>query len=358
MLPSDILTNGVQVEVCAVVMDDGEQETLTETTVGVGGGVVPLPPPPPDPPPHPENETVSTTTSKTRSCLHSDLTDFGKTRRLEARRRGSTKSPCSATIAVLFHMEAKKIVVAYCRVSTLEQTKNGLGLEIQVRDATLFAQNQGIFIDRFFRDEGESGILEDRPQLQQLLRECRSRRIGTVIIPSLDRLSRDVRIAENLFWRFQRYGVRVLIADMPTYNGHDRRDVLIRQIREAIAEDNRKEIIQRLLKGRQERVRRGNFSGGNAPYGYRTENKQLVPDSREAAVVREIVRLDRRGFSVAVITSSLNLQDRKRRNGKPWTTRQVRTILSRPELYERGTVRYGKVEGQNDNFILIRNNNA
>jgi len=30
---------------------------------------------------------------------------------------------------------------------------------------------------------------------------------------------------------------------MPTYNGKDRRDVLLRQIREAIAEDNRKEIM-------------------------------------------------------------------------------------------------------------------
>jgi site-specific DNA recombinase len=227
----------------------------------------------------------------------------------------------------LFHMEAKKLVVAYCRVSTLEQTKNGLGLEIQVRDATLFAQNQGIFIDRFYRDEGESGILEDRPQLKHLL-------------------------------RFQRYGVRVLIADMPTYNGQDRRDVLIRQIREAIAEDNRKEIIERLLKGRQERVRRGNFSGGNPPYGYRTENKGLIPDSGEAAIVQEIVRLDACGMSVTGITDELNTKDNKRRNGKPWTTRQVRTILSRSELYERGKVHYGKVEGQNDSFILIRTNDA
>jgi len=50
--------------------------------------------------------------------------------------------------------------------------------------------------------------------------------------------------------------VDVLIADMPTYNSRDRKDVLIRQIREAIAEENRKDIIDRLWKGRQERVRK------------------------------------------------------------------------------------------------------
>jgi site-specific DNA recombinase len=255
-------------------------------------------------------------------------------------------------------MEAKKLVVAYCRVSTLEQKKNGLGVEIQVRDATLFAQNQGMFIDEFYRDEGESGVLEDRPQLKRLLHQCRLHRVGTVIIPSLDRLSRDVRIAENLFWRFQRYGVRVLIADMPTYNGHDRRDVLVRQIREAIAEDNRKEIIERLLKGRQERVRKGHFPGGNVAYGYRIERKRMISEPTEAAVIQQIFRLDRNGAAVKEILIALNDQGAKRRNGKPWTARQIRSILARRDLYERGKVHYGAVTGQNEQLILIGRDDA
>lgn len=39
--------------------------------------------------------------------------------------------------------------------------------------------------------------------------------------------------------------VEVLIADMPTYNGKNWNDVLIRQICEAIAEENSKDIIER-----------------------------------------------------------------------------------------------------------------
>jgi DNA invertase Pin-like site-specific DNA recombinase len=251
-------------------------------------------------------------------------------------------------------MEARKLVVAYCRVSTLEQKKHGLGLEIQIHDSTLFAQNQGLFIHHFYRDEGESGALEDRPELKQLLRECRLHRVATVIIPTLDRLSRDVRIAENLFWRFQRYGVRVLIADMPTYNGKDRRDVLLRQIREAIAEDNRKEIIERLWKGRQERVRKGHFPGGNPPYGYSISGKDLVPNPAEAEIIQEIIERAKQGISVARIIEMLNARGARRRNGETWTTRQVRAILSRRELYERGKIHYGEVSGQNEKFILIK----
>lgn len=164
-------------------------------------------------------------------------------------------------------MTPRTPVVAYCRVSTLEKRRQGYGIDIQIRDVTVFAERQGLFVRRFYKDEAESGVAEDRKELRKLLRDCRTGRIGTVIIPSLDRLSRDVRLAENLFHEFGQLGVEILIADMLTYNGKNRKDVLIRQIREAIAEENRKDIIERLWKGRQERVRRGLPPGGNAPYG-------------------------------------------------------------------------------------------
>jgi len=250
-------------------------------------------------------------------------------------------------------MEARKLVVGYCRISTLEQKKNGHGIEIQVRDITLFAQAQGLFIDRFYRDEGESGVLKDRPQLSELIRLCRSKRVGIVVIPSLDRLSRDVRLAENLFWQFERYGVRVLIADMPNYNSADRREVLIRQIREAIAEDNRKEIIERLWKGRQERVRKGKSPGGTVPYGYRRDGRSIVPDSQEANVVRMVFDRAQRGVSVVELVNQLNNEGFARRNGKPWIERQIRTMLTRKELYAEGKRHYGSVEGTNKQLILV-----
>src|SRR3972149_1910445 len=188
-------------------------------------------------------------------------------------------------------MERKKTVVAYCRVSTLEQKQRGYGIDIQIRDLTLFAERQGLFVRHFYRDEAESGVKEHRQELRQLLKDCRAKRVGIVILPSLDRLSRNVRIAENLFHKFEQLGVEVLIADMPTYNGKDRKDVMIRQIREAIAEENRKDIIERLWKGRQERVRRGLPPGGNVPYGYHRNGAGLIRHEEEATVVRRIFEL-------------------------------------------------------------------
>ncbi|MCI0563174.1 MAG: recombinase family protein [Nitrososphaera sp.] len=251
-------------------------------------------------------------------------------------------------------MPPQKRVVAYCRVSTLEQKKKGHGIEIQIRDVTLFSQSQGLFIDRFYKDEGKSGADERRPSLKRLLRDARSGEIGTVIIPSLDRLSRNVRLAENFFWKFERLGVKILIGDMPTYNGQDRKDVLIRQIREAIAEENRKDIIERLAKGRQERVRSGKAPGGNVPYGYRRNEGTFRRHEKEAEIIRLIFRLAREGNSRMGIARTLTEGGERRRNGKPWTARQVSAILGREKLYQGGIVHYGEVSGKDAGLILLR----
>ncbi len=249
-------------------------------------------------------------------------------------------------------MERKKHTVAYCRVSTLEQKRRGYGIDIQIRDVTLFAERQGIFIERFYKDEAESGIAENRPGLRRLLRDCQRGRIGAVVLPSLDRLSRDLRLAENLFYEFERLGVDILIADMPNYNGKDRKDVLIRQIRGAIAEENRKEIIERLWKGRQERVRRGLPPGGNTPYGYRRNGNGLEVDPTEAEIVRTIFTLAGRGQSGPRIAQILTETGWARRNGKPWTQRQVAAILGRARFYQDGVFRYGEARGQNKSLEL------
>jgi site-specific DNA recombinase len=251
-------------------------------------------------------------------------------------------------------MQRKKLVVAYCRVSTFEQKRHGHGIGIQVRDVTLFAERAGLFVDRLYKDEAASGVTEDRKGLQRLLRDCETGKISKLILPALDRLSRDVRLAENLFYRLEQAGVEVFIADMPTYNGKDRKDVLIRQIREAIAEDNRKDIIERLWKGRQARVRMGKPPGGNVAYGFRRVGKDLTTDPGEAAMVQAIYELAARGQSGSAIARVLNSRACTRRNGKTWTQRQVAAILNRRAFYRDGILRYGDVVGRNRCVAIAR----
>lgn len=250
-------------------------------------------------------------------------------------------------------MDGEKLTVAYCRVSTLEQKRRGYGIDIQVGDVTRFGEGVGILIDRFYKDEAQSGVVENRRALLQLLRDCRRGVVGAVVLPSLDRLSRNVRLAENLFYEFERLCVRVLIDDMPTYDGRDRKDVMLRQIREVIAEENRKEIIERLWKGRRERVRRGLMSGGNLSYGYERSRVGIQINVDEAEIVRLIFECSRRGKTATDIACALNAQGRVRRNGKPWTQRQVNAVLSHEALYSNGRLHYGDAIGNDGSLVLL-----
>ncbi|MGH7309445.1 MAG: hypothetical protein ACREK6_12185 [Candidatus Rokuibacteriota bacterium] len=147
--------------------------------------------------------------------------------------------------------------------------------------------------------------------------------------------------------------MEILIADLPTYNGKDRKDVLIRQIREAIAEENRKDIIERLWKGRQERVRRGLPAGGNLPYGFARSGKEIVLVAEEIRIVRLI--FEAADLDVTKIATVLNERMFTRRNGKCGAARQVAAILARRPLYYDGMIRYGEASGQNPHLAVIGN---
>jgi len=244
-------------------------------------------------------------------------------------------------------------IVGYCRVSTLEQKKKGHGIDIQMRDIGNYASLFQLSVDEFYVDEAKSGISEDRRALRRLVKDCKTGKVNAIIVASLDRLSRDLRFTENLLYDFQRIGVKVFIADMPHYDGNNRKDVLIRQIKEAIAEENRKEIIERLKKGREERVRKGRMAGGTLPYGYVRNGKEIKTNLQEVEIVKLIFASASNGKSGQEISHHLNEMGYLRRNKAPWTQRQVWAILNRKDLYCRGSLKYGEAIGLDLNLIIV-----
>jgi len=248
----------------------------------------------------------------------------------------------------------KDRIVGYCRVSTLEQKKRGYGIDIQMRDIKNYAEVFRLAIDEFYVDEAKSGASDDRRALKRLIRDCKVGKVKAIVVASLDRLSRDLRFTENFFYDLQRVGVKIFIADMPHYDGNNRRDVLIRQIKEAIAEENRKEIIERLKKGREERVRRGKFPGGTVPYGYVRNSKEIKKNPQEVEIVNVIFSLEAEAKSGQEIANCLNERGYKRRNGTLWTQRQVYAVLSRSELYNKGIFKYGEAIAVDPDLIIFR----
>ncbi len=257
-------------------------------------------------------------------------------------------------------MKQQKIV-GYIRFSTIDQ-KKGYGSDIQKRDIEHFAKTRSWQLDAFYIDEALSGAEENRADFDRLLQDCRARRIKVVMVASLCRFARSVRFAENFFHELGELGVTVCFADIPYYNGDDDKDVMRRQLDEVWAEYDRKRIIKRLKDGREARARNGKLSGGILPYGYIrldvTEHdlrcKRIEINDAEAEIIRTIFTLDGQGQTTPQISDTLNERSCRRRNGGPWTSRQVRKILTRKELYVEGVVQYGSSKGRRLSWIVVR----
>lgn len=101
--------------------------------------------------------------------------------------------------------------VAYCRVSTQEQGRSGLGLEAQRATIERIAKTEGIDVAAWFT-EVQTGKGDDskRPQLQAAM--AKARELGApVMVAKLDRLSRNVHFISGLMVE----GVAFRCCDLP-----------------------------------------------------------------------------------------------------------------------------------------------
>ena len=91
----------------------------------------------------------------------------------------------------------------YCRVSALAQSKEGVSLEAQMETCKRWASAQDIEIYKPLGQDAYvdviTGVKKDRPALNQLIEDARSRRFKKVICMRLDRLGRSLKDLIELY---------------------------------------------------------------------------------------------------------------------------------------------------------------
>jgi putative DNA-invertase from lambdoid prophage Rac len=96
-------------------------------------------------------------------------------------------------------------VALYCRVSTADQN-----CEMQLRELREYAKTRKWRITAEYVDTGWSGTKANRPELNRLLRDARSRRLDTVLVWKLDRWGRSIRDSINSIQELVGLGVRFI----------------------------------------------------------------------------------------------------------------------------------------------------
>lgn len=232
-------------------------------------------------------------------------------------------------------------LVAYLRVSTIEQAEHGYGIDAQRAAIRSAARKLGARIVQWCDDEGLSGTLEaaDRPGLTEALAMIRNAKADGLIIRDLDRLARAVSVQEAVLgevWCNEGAGVYTSnpVAEVARDDPDDPMRTAMRQMHGVFVELDRRMIVKRLKDGRTAKAAIGGHVGGRPPYGWRAAKKSadnpngaLVPVPLEQEAIAEMVSLAAQGVAHREIAKRLEAKGYPTKRGGPWSHGTVARIL-------------------------------
>ncbi len=249
-------------------------------------------------------------------------------------------------------------VVAYLRVSTSGQEREGLGLEGQRAEIEHYCGERGWEILGIYEDVVSGAAADEdelrlpRPGFERMLAEANGERgVRYVVVYESSRLYRG-DLARVLVQRaLKKAGLDVRSVTEPRYSIHraEPSDEFFGAVVDAAATYERKVIAARMRRGRLVKASQGGYAGGGPPYGYRAVrgSKRLEVNEEEAKIVRRIFQLRRRGgLNPNEIARRLNGEGLRTRGGAKWSRVQVWRILSRPRFYEGKRYTYAGVEAK------------
>ena len=212
--------------------------------------------------------------------------------------------------------------IAYLRVSHTESL-NGTSLETQEKRCRAFAELHNFSIDKVYTEVVSGGVeFRKRPIFQKVLSELKGN--SKLVVSRLDRLSRKVIDTLKLVDDFKREHKEICITDIGNIHKDGVSKVFV-TILASLAEIERENISQRIKASKKIAKDDRKYLGGYTEFGYKVENKKLVPDEKEFIVLQSMVNLRKSGLGYRRISDEI-----KNKFGKRIYFPQVHKILNRP----------------------------
>jgi site-specific DNA recombinase len=157
---------------------------------------------------------------------------------------------------------------------------------LQIADA-------GAILVKEYIDDGYSGARLDRPALDQLRRDLKTSLFDSIYFLNADRIARDVTYQTIIIAEILKHQKQIIINGKDYVQNPENKFTLT--VLGAVSELERAKIIERVSRGKQQRLAQGYLLGcGNNVYGYDYHRRtpvsapQLAINQAEAAVVQDV----------------------------------------------------------------------
>ena len=245
--------------------------------------------------------------------------------------------------------------VKRCAIYTRKSCEDGLGLEYNSLDAQYDsaesyvrsqASNGWRVIPKRYDDGGFSGGNVNRPALKELMRDIENGEVDVVVVYKIDRLSRSLGDFTDLSKLFDRHNVSFVSVtqQIDTSNAAGR---MMLNILMSFAQFEREMTSDRIRDKIYATRKKGLWSGGMTPFGYKTVDKRLVPDPVTSPVVRFVFARYAESGSAKLVAAELQKKfgprtlGRRKCGDSTWRMMHVYRILRnavyKGELLHRAT---------------------
>lgn len=218
--------------------------------------------------------------------------------------------------------------IAYVRVSTDEQAREGISLENQKTKIAAYCELNDLSLVEIIEDAGKSGKDLNRDGIQSLLERIKSQQADAVVVYKLDRLSRRVKDTLTLMDLIEKKSVAFHSIteriDTKTAMGK-----FFLNIMASMNQWERDTISERTRDALQHKINCGERAG-QIPYGWTLDKdgKTLLENPKEQEAIRLIRDLNLKGYSYRAICRELD-KDGYKPVGKVWHAKTIGSILKR-----------------------------
>ncbi len=226
----------------------------------------------------------------------------------------------------------KEAAISYIRVSTVEQSQEGVSLAAQTEVVRSYAKFRGFELVGEISDEAISASIPlfERPGGLELLEYLTQGKAKAVIAFKLDRLFRDAGDCLTVTKRWDKRGISLHLVNLggQVVDTSSAMGRFFLTVMAGVAEMERNLISERTqvamahLKSQNRRI-------GNVPYGksLAKDGLHLVENLEEQATIELAIKLNEEGKSLRAIAKALKAEGIVSRKGQQFHSEQIRRML-------------------------------
>lgn len=235
------------------------------------------------------------------------------------------------------------------------------------------ANQLGIKIRKIYREVVSGESIQERPEMQEVLKNVETGTIDGILVVEVERLTRGDAKDQGTVTQAFKYSNTKIITLNKIYDPNSDEDEEYFEFGLFMSRREYKTINRRMQRARIANVLDGKYCASEPPFGYKKvrvkygKGYTLEPVSEEAEIVKEMYQKRADGMGYDIICNWLNTLDFKPKKSDVWTPDTIKGMLSNPiyigkirwnsnkqkKILINGQIIKKRKKGNNEDLILV-----